>query len=64
MCTVSFLVGLLFMTNAGVYWIELFDSFAATFSLMLVAVCEMVGVCWIFKYSRYKSIFRIRDCIN
>lgn len=52
LCAVSCVVGLLFVTKSGMYWVGMFDSFVGTFSLMIIALLEMVGVCWVYKYSR------------
>ncbi|KOB66239.1 Transporter [Operophtera brumata] len=51
-CTFCFLVGLIFTTGAGEYWLKMFDSFAGTIGLVVVALLEMVSVIYIYGHER------------
>ena len=49
---ISSVIRLLFVTRSGMYWVGMFDSFVGTFSQMIIALLEMIGVCWVYKYDR------------
>ena len=49
----SCLVGLLFVTRAGEYWVTLFDAYAGSYALMAVAFWEVVAVGYIYGYDRF-----------
>ncbi|XP_055936488.1 sodium- and chloride-dependent glycine transporter 1-like isoform X3 [Argiope bruennichi] len=38
--------GIIFTTNAGVFWLELFDKYAANFSVLIIAICECLLISW------------------
>ncbi|GFY49748.1 sodium- and chloride-dependent glycine transporter 2 [Trichonephila inaurata madagascariensis] len=38
--------GIIFTTNAGVYWLTLFDKYAANFSVLIIAICECLLISW------------------
>lgn len=52
-CLVCFLIGLIFTTGAGQYWIYLFDSFAGTMGLLFIALLEMLAVCYVYGYKKF-----------
>lgn len=58
-CTVSFLVGLLFCTNSGLYYFQLFDMYSAALPLLFICLCELITVVWI--YGIEKMIDHIED---
>lgn len=51
-CTFCFLVGLVFCTGAGEYWLKMFDSFAGTIGLVVAALLEMIAVTYIYGHKR------------
>lgn len=51
-CTFCFFVGLIFTTGAGEYWLKMFDSFAGTIGLVVVALLEMVSVIYIYGHEK------------
>ncbi|CAL1541962.1 unnamed protein product [Lymnaea stagnalis] len=53
LCLVMCLVGLLFVTGSGSYWVALFDTFAGSFPLILIALFECIAVGWIFGVNRF-----------
>uniref|UniRef100_A0A023F0H7 Transporter n=1 Tax=Triatoma infestans TaxID=30076 RepID=A0A023F0H7_TRIIF len=52
-CTICFLVGLIFATGAGEYWLKLFDSFAGTIGLVMIALLEMIAVMFIYGHEKF-----------
>ena len=37
-CSVAFVMGILFVTNAGLYFLDVFDHFVTNFGLVLVGI--------------------------
>ncbi|XP_011305102.1 sodium- and chloride-dependent transporter XTRP3 [Fopius arisanus] len=52
-CATCFLVGLIFCTGAGEYWLKLFDSFASTIGLVVVAFLEMIAVVFVYGHEKF-----------
>nr|CAD7452941.1 unnamed protein product [Timema tahoe] len=52
-CLICFLVGLIFCTGAGEYWLTLFDSFAGTIGLVLVALLETLAVMYVYGHEKF-----------
>lgn len=52
-CTVCFFVGLIFCTGAGEYWLKMFDSFAGTIGLVMVALMEMLSVIFVYGHEKF-----------
>nr|XP_018670759.1 sodium- and chloride-dependent neutral and basic amino acid transporter B(0+)-like isoform X1 [Ciona intestinalis] len=50
---VMFLLGLVCVTNTGLYWVNLIDHYAAGWGLLFVAVMELFGVCYIYGGNRF-----------
>ncbi|XP_059159319.1 sodium-dependent neutral amino acid transporter B(0)AT1-like [Physella acuta] len=55
LCTSMCLVGMLFVTGSGSYWVALFDTFAGTFPLIMVALGECLAVGWILGANRFSE---------
>jgi solute carrier family 6 amino acid/orphan transporter-like 15/16/17/18/20 len=51
-CVTCFFVGLIFCTGAGEYWLKLFDSFAGTIGLVLVALLETLAVMYVYGHKK------------
>lgn len=51
-CLFCFIVGFIFCTGAGEYWLKMFDSFAGTIGLVVVALMEMIAVVYIYGHER------------
>jgi len=45
---VSCLIGLLFCTRAGNYWLDIFNDYAGSIPLLVVAVMEITTVAWFY----------------
>ncbi|XP_033830905.1 sodium-dependent neutral amino acid transporter B(0)AT1-like isoform X2 [Periophthalmus magnuspinnatus] len=54
-CAVSFLIALIFSMRSGDYWLALFDSFAGSVPLLIIAFCEMVAVVYIYGIDRFNK---------
>uniref|UniRef100_A0A914DDH5 Uncharacterized protein n=1 Tax=Acrobeloides nanus TaxID=290746 RepID=A0A914DDH5_9BILA len=50
LCGISCLIGLLFVTKAGQYWVALFDQFTGTYALLCVAFFEIIAVIYVYGY--------------
>lgn len=51
-CICCFLIGLIFCTGAGEYWLKMFDSFAGTIGLVVIALMEMIAVIYIYGHEK------------
>ncbi|XP_075882107.1 sodium- and chloride-dependent GABA transporter 1 isoform X2 [Nelusetta ayraudi] len=47
-CVVCFILGIPHVTRGGIYIFQLMDHYTAVESLMVLASCEVIAVCWIF----------------
>lgn len=54
-CFASFLIALIFALRSGSYWLALFDGYAGSIPLLIIAFCEMVAVAYIYGMDRYMS---------
>ncbi|KYN38657.1 Orphan sodium- and chloride-dependent neurotransmitter transporter NTT4 [Trachymyrmex septentrionalis] len=52
-CVICFFVGLIFCTGAGEYWLKMFDSFAGTIGLVIVALMEMISVIFVYGHEKF-----------
>lgn len=55
LCGVSCLIGIIFVTRAGEYFVKLFDAFAGSYGLLSVAFFEVIGVTYVYGYKRFVS---------
>ncbi len=55
LCSVAFLMGTAFCTQAGLFMLDLVDHFITTYALVLVAICEALVVGWIFPAQRLRD---------
>ncbi|KAJ8397300.1 hypothetical protein AAFF_G00441340 [Aldrovandia affinis] len=54
-CLVSFIIALIFVQGSGNYWLALFDSFAGSIPLLVIAFCEMVAVVYLYGVDRFNK---------
>uniref|UniRef100_A0A8C2C325 Transporter n=1 Tax=Cyprinus carpio TaxID=7962 RepID=A0A8C2C325_CYPCA len=54
-CLVCCLVGLIFVQGSGNYWLALFDSFAGSIPLLIIAFSEMIGVVYVYGIDRFNE---------
>jgi len=52
---VNLLIGLPLITSRGLYWFQVFDDYAASYSLVFSAVCEMLAISWIYGLDRFSN---------
>ncbi|XP_017779725.1 PREDICTED: sodium- and chloride-dependent glycine transporter 1-like [Nicrophorus vespilloides] len=65
-CFVMFLCSILFVTNGGMYYLQLFDWYAASISVILICLVEVVIVGWTYGTDRFVSDveFMIKEKIH
>ncbi|NXX79231.1 S6A18 protein, partial [Urocolius indicus] len=54
-CLVSFLIALCFTLASGSYWIDIFDSYAGSLPLLVIAFFEVFGVAYVYKIKRFSK---------
>jgi len=54
-CVVSFTLALIFAQGSGNYWLALFDGFAGSIPLLVIAFCEMFAVIYIYGVDRFNK---------
>eukprot|EP00079_Xenopus_tropicalis_P012595 XP_002939712.2 PREDICTED: sodium- and chloride-dependent neutral and basic amino acid transporter B(0+) [Xenopus tropicalis] len=52
-CVILFLLGLLCVTQSGIYWVNLIDYFCGGWAILFSAVLELVGINWIYGGNRF-----------
>ncbi|XP_040889390.1 sodium- and chloride-dependent neutral and basic amino acid transporter B(0+)-like [Toxotes jaculatrix] len=52
LCAVIFLLGLPCVTRAGIYWVTLIDQFATGWVMLILALMEIIGFCYIYGGNR------------
>ncbi|XP_032083036.1 sodium- and chloride-dependent neutral and basic amino acid transporter B(0+) [Thamnophis elegans] len=53
LCMLLFFLGLVCVTQAGIYWVNLVDHFCAGWGILFAAILELVGICWIYGGNRF-----------
>ncbi|XP_052805874.1 sodium- and chloride-dependent glycine transporter 1-like [Mya arenaria] len=51
--TFGFIVGLAFATQGGMYILQLFDNYAATYSLLVIGLVESLALSWVYGADRF-----------
>ncbi|NXF20502.1 S6A18 protein, partial [Rhodinocichla rosea] len=54
-CLISFLIALCFTLGSGSYWIDIFDRYAGSVPLLVIAFFEVIGVVYIYKIKRFSE---------
>ncbi|KAM8953605.1 sodium- and chloride-dependent neutral and basic amino acid transporter B(0+)-like isoform 2-T2 [Pelodytes ibericus] len=52
-CIVFFFLGLVCVTQSGIFWVDLIDNFCAGWGILIAAILELVGICWIYGGNRF-----------
>jgi NSS family neurotransmitter:Na+ symporter len=52
LCIVNFLIGLFFVTGAGLAWLDIVDNWANSYTLVITGLLEAIVVGWWFKTAR------------
>ena len=58
LCGILFLIGRLFTTGSGLYWIDIIDHYINTFMLLIIGILETMVIGWIF------GAEKLRDYLN
>eukprot|EP01064_Diplonema_japonicum_P010383 TRINITY_DN17640_c0_g1_i1.p1 TRINITY_DN17640_c0_g1~~TRINITY_DN17640_c0_g1_i1.p1 ORF type:complete len:469 (+),score=54.55 TRINITY_DN17640_c0_g1_i1:42-1448(+) len=56
-CIAGFFCGLIFATDAGLFWFEWLDHWCSTFSLMFVVLIECITVAHLYGDKRFTGVF-------
>nr|XP_055023034.1 solute carrier family 6 member 19a, tandem duplicate 1 isoform X2 [Misgurnus anguillicaudatus] len=54
-CLLSFTMALIFVQSSGNYWLALFDGFAGSIPLLVIALCEIIAVVYIYGIDRFNK---------
>jgi NSS family neurotransmitter:Na+ symporter len=54
-CIIGFVVGLLFTTRGGLYWLDIVDRMAAFYGLLITGAIASIVVGWVFPASRLRE---------
>ncbi|NXW19650.1 S6A14 protein, partial [Circaetus pectoralis] len=52
-CILLFFLGLICVTQAGIYWVNLIDHFCAGWGILIAAVLEIIGIIYIYGGNRF-----------
>ncbi|XP_048460905.1 sodium- and chloride-dependent neutral and basic amino acid transporter B(0+)-like [Rhincodon typus] len=52
-CSLFYLLGLLFVTRAGIYWLNFVDHYATNWILFITALLQLIGLSWIYGINRF-----------
>ncbi|XP_069761032.1 sodium- and chloride-dependent glycine transporter 2 [Narcine bancroftii] len=52
-CVFFFFMGIPMITQSGIYMLQLVDTYAASYSLVIIAIFELVGVSYIYGLKRF-----------
>ncbi|MCK4666390.1 sodium-dependent transporter [Candidatus Dependentiae bacterium] len=63
-CSIAFILGLIFTTQSGVHWLTILDYFSSNYGLVLVGLFQCIAIGWVFgtgKFRRYiNSVSEVR----
>ena len=54
-CSVCFILGIIFTTRAGLYFLDVIDHFVTNFGLVLVGIFECLAVGWVYGADRLRQ---------
>ncbi|XP_064362813.1 sodium-dependent neutral amino acid transporter B(0)AT3-like isoform X2 [Dromaius novaehollandiae] len=54
-CLISFLIALCFTLGSGSYWIDIFDSYAGSLPLLVLAFFEVTGIAYVYNIKRFSK---------
>ncbi|MBD3286551.1 sodium-dependent transporter [candidate division WOR-3 bacterium] len=58
---VALIVGLIYITNAGLYWLDMVDNFMNNFGLFIVALLECIVVGWVWRAHHLRRYSNLRS---
>tara|TARA_Y100000310_G_C20629262_1_gene787677 strand:- start:101 stop:1573 length:1473 start_codon:yes stop_codon:yes gene_type:complete len=54
-CSVAFVLGILFTTRAGLYFLDIIDHFVTSFGLVIVGIFECLAIGWVYGADRLRG---------
>lgn len=59
MSCIAFAIGLIFATNAGNYWLDIFNDYSASINLLIIGILQFVVVAWVSRsyIKKYNLVF-------
>ncbi|XP_018424357.1 PREDICTED: sodium-dependent neutral amino acid transporter B(0)AT3-like isoform X3 [Nanorana parkeri] len=54
-CLISFLFSLIFTMGSGNYWLQIFDTFTGSLTLLIVVFCEVIAVTYVYGIERFSE---------
>ncbi|XP_078481167.1 sodium-dependent neutral amino acid transporter B(0)AT3-like [Ciona intestinalis] len=59
LCLISLAIGMIFTLRSGMYILDIFDTYAGTLPLLMIAFFETIGVAWIYGFSRFSDDLKL-----
>lgn len=57
LCLFMYSLGLIYCTQAGIYWIDIMDNFATGWAILIIGALECICIGWFYGHRRfYKDI--------
>ncbi|XP_064624664.1 sodium- and chloride-dependent glycine transporter 1-like [Lineus longissimus] len=56
---VGYLFGLSFCTRGGFYMLQLMDSYAATYSVLMIGLFELIAIAWVYGADRFMNDIKL-----
>lgn len=54
-CLSALLIGLIFCTGAGEYWVGMFDTFAGSMGLIVIAFFETIVISYVYGHKKFSD---------
>ncbi|CAD5125246.1 DgyrCDS13488 [Dimorphilus gyrociliatus] len=54
-CIVGFIFGISCTTRGGIFMLQLIDNYAATYSVLIIGLCECVVLSWVYGIDRFSK---------
>lgn len=67
LCSSMYLIGLVFCTRGGQYWIEIFDKYSGGWAILLIGALECICIGWVYGYRNFKKDIQLmigKQCDN
>uniref|UniRef100_H2YE65 Transporter n=1 Tax=Ciona savignyi TaxID=51511 RepID=H2YE65_CIOSA len=63
-CLISCAIGLIFCTRAGNYWVDIFNNYAGSIPLLVIAFFEITVISWAYGLKKYSIIWLVILSVN
>lgn len=54
-CIITFAMGLIFCTRSGTYWVEIFDTYSASWAVFIIGFFECISVAWFYGFDKFRA---------